>query len=260
MNAQFLAIAQDPRIIPGVHHYCDEWCDYCPVTQRCLGFLCVEAFRKKRGRTEDEETFANMDEAVRVHAPALPRSRGSGPTSWTSCSRIRRGNQASAPTTRWPSARWTTPPVGAPAVAVALQLGSRRPSRSPSGLPSPEEVVVWYHLRIYMKIFRALVSAASDCAGGPRSDDAPRVREAGNRVDRSVARGAGDAARDVRRRSDRPVDRDPGRARPAAWNSAFPMRGRSSGPGSTARSRSSIRAWPEALDRRLARRRKSCGR
>ena len=31
---------------------------------------------------------------------------------------------------------------------------------------------MWYHARIYMKIFRALVSAASDCANGPRSDDA----------------------------------------------------------------------------------------
>ena len=63
MQAQFLAIAQYPRIIPGVHHYCDEWCDYCPVTRRCLGFLCVEAFRKDRGRTETEETFASSDEA-----------------------------------------------------------------------------------------------------------------------------------------------------------------------------------------------------
>lgn len=92
---------------------------------------------------------------------------------------------------------------------IALQLASRRSSRSPSGLPSPEEVVVWYHLRIYMKIFRALVSAASDCAGGPRSNDARGCAK----LDRSVARGAGDAAWDTRRRSDRPIDRDPGRAR-----------------------------------------------
>ena len=40
MDPQFLAIARDPRIIPGVHHYCNEWCDYCPVTARCCGYLC----------------------------------------------------------------------------------------------------------------------------------------------------------------------------------------------------------------------------
>ena len=27
MNPRFLAIAQDPSIIHGVHHYCDVWCD-----------------------------------------------------------------------------------------------------------------------------------------------------------------------------------------------------------------------------------------
>jgi hypothetical protein len=55
---------------------------------------------------------------------------------------------------------------------IALQLAPQRSSGSASGLPSPEEVVAWHHVRIYMKIFRALVSAASHCAGGRRSDDA----------------------------------------------------------------------------------------
>ena len=32
--------------------------------------------------------------------------------------------------------------------------------------------LLWRPPRIYMKIFRALVSAASDCAHGPRGDDA----------------------------------------------------------------------------------------
>jgi hypothetical protein len=54
---------------------------------------------------------------------------------------------------------------------VALQLGSRRPSQPPA-IASAEEVIMWYHARIYMKIFRALVSAASDCAAGARGDEA----------------------------------------------------------------------------------------
>ena len=172
MNAQFLAIAQDPRIIPGVHHYCDEWCDYCPVTQRYLGFRCVEAFRKNRGRTETEGTFANTDEAFELtrqlaaieglrtdeldellaHPPGQSGVRTDDPLAERALDYAARSELLLLP--------------------IALQLASRRSSRSPSGLPSPEEVVVWYHLRIYMKIFRALVSAASDCAGGPRSDDA----------------------------------------------------------------------------------------
>jgi hypothetical protein len=64
MNEQFVAIARNPRIIPRVHHYCDEWCDYCPVTERCLEFLCTKAFREARGKQADEETFASMEEAI----------------------------------------------------------------------------------------------------------------------------------------------------------------------------------------------------
>ena len=172
MNAQFLAIAQDPRIIPGVHHYCDEWCDYCPVTQRCLEFRCTEAFRRTRGRTETEGTFANTDEAFELtrqlaaieglrtdeldellaHPPGQSGVRTDDPLAERALEYATRAELLLLP--------------------VALDLASRPSSRSPSGLPSPEEVVVWYHVRIYMKVFRALVSAASDCAGGRRSDDA----------------------------------------------------------------------------------------
>ncbi|HMF98815.1 MAG TPA: hypothetical protein VKE96_31155 [Vicinamibacterales bacterium] len=64
MNAQFLAIARDPQIIPGVHHYCDEWCDYCAVTARCLEYRCTEQMRTDRGLRRSDPTFATMDEAV----------------------------------------------------------------------------------------------------------------------------------------------------------------------------------------------------
>jgi hypothetical protein len=39
-NSSFLAIAKDPAIISGAHHHCDEWCDYCVVTARCLTLGC----------------------------------------------------------------------------------------------------------------------------------------------------------------------------------------------------------------------------
>jgi hypothetical protein len=171
MYARFLAIAHNPRIIPGVHHYCDEWCDYCPVTERCLGFLCTEAYRTDRGRNEDEETFANMDEAVEftrqlsavegirtdeldellAHPPGESGVRTEDPLAERALQYAARAEVLLLP--------------------IALQLASRRSSRSPSG-PSPEEVIIWYHLRIYMKIFRALVSAESHCDAGARNDDA----------------------------------------------------------------------------------------
>ena len=172
IRARFLAIAHSPRIIPGVHHYCDEWCDYCPVTARCLGFLCTQAYRMERGRNEDEDTFASMEEAVEftrqlsaiegvrtdeldellAHPPGESGVRTEDPLAERALDYAARAEILLLP--------------------IALQLASRRSARSPSG-PSPEEVTIWYHLRIYMKIFRALVSAPqATCDEGARSDDA----------------------------------------------------------------------------------------
>jgi hypothetical protein len=171
MNGQFLAIAQDPRIIRGVHHYCDEWCGYCPATKRCLVFRCEEVLRAERGRKEEEGTFASMDEAIAftrqissiegirtdeldellAHPPGESGVRTEDPLADRALEYAVRTELALLP--------------------AALQLGSRRPSQPPA-VPSAEEVVMWYHARIYMKIFRALVSAASDCAAGPRGEDA----------------------------------------------------------------------------------------
>ena len=171
MNEQFVAIARDPRIIPRVHHYCDEWCDYCPVTERCLEFLCTEAFREARGKQADEETFASMEEAIAftrqlctiegvrtdeldellAHPPGKSGVRTEDPLAERALDYAARAEILLLP--------------------VVLQLASRRSSPSPAG-PSPAEVVIWYHLRIYMKIFRALVSAASHCGAGAGNDDA----------------------------------------------------------------------------------------
>src|SRR4029453_4861033 len=137
MNAQFLAIAQEPKIIPGVHHYCDEWCDYCPVTRRCLAFLCVEAFRKSRGRTEAEETFTSTDEALEF-TRQLAAIEGL---------RTDELDELLAPPPGQSGVR-TDDPLAERALdyaaraellllPIALQLASRRPSRPPPGCAAP---------------------------------------------------------------------------------------------------------------------------
>jgi hypothetical protein len=63
-HSSFLAIAKDATIIPGVHHHCDEWCDYCLVTNRCLAFRCTAEHRRRQGLADGEPTFRSLDEAV----------------------------------------------------------------------------------------------------------------------------------------------------------------------------------------------------
>ena len=154
MNARFLAIAQDPSIIPGVHHHCDEWCHYCPVTHRCLGFRCTEEFRKQRRRRKADSTFTSLEEAI-AFTRELARLDGS------------RTEELDAIVSNPPgrSGLETADPLASVALEYAvnaafLLLPQTREimSRTPlaSG-PSAEEVVLWYHLRIYMQVLRALI-------------------------------------------------------------------------------------------------------
>jgi len=164
MRARFITIAADPRIIPGVHHHCDEWCDYCHVSDRCLAFRCTNEYRKAHARRQGQETFATIHEAVTftrevsaaegVSTPALDALLGNG--------------SAPPEVTADPLARsaWDY------AVAVALAFGPQmfsgldNPPRREA--PSPEDILLWYHLRIYMRVFRAIAAVHP---AGLRSDD-----------------------------------------------------------------------------------------
>jgi hypothetical protein len=168
LRARFTAIAADPRIIPGVHHHCDEWCDHCHLTDRCLEFRCTNEFRKVKGRKEGEPTFVGIDEAVDftrdlssiegVSTKALDALLGNG--------------RAPAEVTNDPLAlsAWEY------AVAVALAYGPQSlaaPDGPPApGEPSPEEIVLWYHLRIYMRIFRAIAAVHGTGLRSENADEA----------------------------------------------------------------------------------------
>ena len=170
MDPQFLAIARDPQIIPGVHHYCNEWCDYCSVTARCCGYRCTELYRKRRGRKDGEPTFRTINEAVEftremsaaegVRTDELDALLGSPPG-------------ASGIHTDDPLAElaWQYTERAALLMApLALEWSIKPPPRSVDG-PPPMEIVLWYHVRIYMKVFRALV-ARDTHAGGAESEEA----------------------------------------------------------------------------------------
>jgi hypothetical protein len=169
MNARFLAIARDPSIIPGVHHYCDEWCHYCPVTRRCLGFRCTDEFRRQRGRRGGDPTFASMEEAL-LFTRELAWLDGSSTEDLDAILANRPDRPALEIADPLAAAAWryavTAASLFMPDVAAIVCSGRR-----PSG-PVPEETVLWYHLRIYMKLVRALISLERVHEGEHRSEDA----------------------------------------------------------------------------------------
>jgi hypothetical protein len=171
MNARFLEIARDARLIPGVHHYCDEWCDRCPHTRRCLAFRCEAAYRKLKGRNGGEPTFRSTREAsdfarqlAAVEARQMPDA-GSQPAGQT---------QASGSKTHDPLVYMAWEYALGVSMWLVLSPEDLRKLRV-GAAPSSEEVVLWFHLRIYLKLVRAVaaqdrpltdVRATSDEANG----------------------------------------------------------------------------------------------
>src|SRR5262249_60647401 len=39
-DLRFLTLATDPNLVPGIYNGCDQWCHYCPATDRCLAYKC----------------------------------------------------------------------------------------------------------------------------------------------------------------------------------------------------------------------------
>jgi hypothetical protein len=143
-------VSVDPRIIPGVHHYCDEWCDMCPVTARCLSYRSLAVYRKAHGRREGEPTFENAADSIaftRAVAAAEGRAAG-GPAGDSKPASTAVGISDPLADAAWHYA------VG---VSMWLVLTPEELRRMRNGrTPSPEEVVLWHHLRIYIRLVRAL--------------------------------------------------------------------------------------------------------
>jgi len=169
MNAQFLAIARDPRIIPGVHQHCDEWCDYCPVTGRCLAFRCMAEVRRHHGRSHPDPPFTSVEAAV-AFTRDLAEIEGTPTEELDALLASPPGQSGIETADPLASVAWEY------AVRVALVLAATgreagTATARPSG-PEPEEVVIWYHLRIYLRVVRALISREKRPGSTDRMEDA----------------------------------------------------------------------------------------
>ena len=170
MGPQFLAIARDPRIIPGVHHYCNEWCDYCPVTARCCGYLCTELHRQRHGRKDGEPTFTAIDEAV-AFTRELSAAEGVRTDELDALLASAPGESGIATTDPLAELAWQyAERVSGLMAPLVLEWMMKPPPPTRDG-PPPMETLLWYHLRIYMKVFRALVARETH-AGGAESEEA----------------------------------------------------------------------------------------
>jgi hypothetical protein len=164
MDPQFLAIARDPQIIPGVHHYCNEWCDYCHVTTRCCGYRCTELYRKRHGRKDGEPTFTVIDEAI-AFTREMSAAEGVRTDELDALLANPLGESGIATTDPLAELAWQYAERVALLMAPLVLEWMIKPPPPSSGGPGPMETVLWYHLRIYMKVFRALIARDTHAAG-----------------------------------------------------------------------------------------------
>ncbi|AWH84176.1 hypothetical protein HYN59_03180 [Flavobacterium album] len=64
----FLNLRRNPEIIPGIHNYCDRWCEKCPKTSHCSVFITEEAFNEINSKEPDasENPFALMENMFEI--------------------------------------------------------------------------------------------------------------------------------------------------------------------------------------------------
>jgi hypothetical protein len=152
---RFLAIARDPRIIPGVHHYCDDWCDYCPVTQRCLAFRCAAEVQRDRGGDPSRPKFDDIEDAI-AFTREIAATEGASTDALDALVSRPPGHSGIDTDDPLAGVAWEYAMEAASALGpFARSIAADSPT--PNG-PSPWEILLWYHLRIYMKLFRALVA------------------------------------------------------------------------------------------------------
>lgn len=167
---RFLALATDPNLVPGIYNGCDQWCHYCPATDRCLAFKC------RPGDGSDGNVYDNIEEKLfesMHYLKACHEAEGLEPPE--DLVRLLNGDAPSRP---------VFVPVDDPlermgkhyAILATAFLATSEMALPQNPLPrrehgpTPHDVFLFYHVLIAIKIYRALSSAGEAArTGSPRA-------------------------------------------------------------------------------------------
>ena len=171
-DQRFVEAVLDPSLIPAVYDGCDQWCDYCPLTARCLAFRCRPAGGSSGDIYHDvaEAMYESMRDLKMKHeaqGAAVPDA-----LEWLLRNDPRQ-------TTKFVPVDDPLERLGRRYVMLtAAYLVSRRDlslevPRRPDG-PTPLDIVIRYHMLIAAKIYRAVIESSA----AARAADAGAARDA----------------------------------------------------------------------------------
>jgi hypothetical protein len=158
-DLRFLTFAMDPNLVPGIYNACDQWCHYCPATERCLAYKC----RPESGSGNIYENLEQkMFESIQ-YLKACHDAEGLEPPE--DLVRLLRGERPSTSVQFVPlddALERMGKHYAVLATAFIVMCGETIPQnplpRRAHG-PTPFDVFLYYHVLIAAKIYRAISSA-----------------------------------------------------------------------------------------------------
>ena len=157
-DARFLTLATDPNLIPGIYTGCDQWCHYCPATERCLAFKCQSDSAEPCNPAED--IHRAMFESMKLLKRCYEAEGLEPPAKMLELLGLERVRPEYVPmhdALEHMGKRY--------AIAATMYLASREqpPPKDPLPKrehgPTPFDVFVFYHVLIATKIYRAITSS-----------------------------------------------------------------------------------------------------
>lgn len=172
-DARFLTLATDPSLVPGIYNGCDQWCHYCPATDRCLAFKCrSESSGKHIYDDLEEKMFEGMQtlkscleaEGLPLPEDLLAILNGERPPHRANFVPVddaleRMGKHYAVLATAF--------------LATSVDQLPADPIPKREHGPTPLDVFLYYHVLIAIKIYRAISSSGEAARTGspaPRWD------------------------------------------------------------------------------------------
>jgi hypothetical protein len=182
----FNQVCLDPTLITGIYGTCDQWCMYCPATERCFAYRCSPEIRSGKQNVykaladrlyEGMTFYKRLRDAEGTPTPEIDAMLSNDPRQCTTLEPVDDPLERTARRYGRLSAAYLTSRDDYP-----LEMRMR-----PSG-PTPFEVFAWFHGLIPAMIYRALLCGNAISRGNEsrKDEELASAKVALIGIDRSV--------------------------------------------------------------------------
>jgi hypothetical protein len=169
LKLPFVRATRDPTLIAGIYNTCDQWCMYCPATDRCLAYRC----RPETDPESGSDIYENIADRLFEGMQMLRELNAADGRTIPELEALLADDPRKSP----PALEPVNDPLEKMGRRYAL-LSSRYLQSHPAypfemlaraDGPTPFEVFAWYHVLIAVKIYRAITSHAAGVRSGDKA-------------------------------------------------------------------------------------------